>query len=99
MTQPDRRNEKKAFIEIKVLRMETINPSFSDGSGVFWERVITTLLLIIDQKALKTKLLQILLLVSTVDMDQMVSIDKYFLSLNLRSRSFWKYYLWKNISI
>lgn len=31
MTQPDRRNEKKAFIEIKVLRMETINPSFSDG--------------------------------------------------------------------
>lgn len=87
MTQPDRRNEKKAFIEIKVLRMETINPSFSDGSGVFWERVITTLLLIIDQKALK-KLLQIILLVSTIDMDQMVSIDKYFLSLNLGSRSF-----------
>lgn len=53
MTQPDRRNEKKAFIEIKVLRMETINPSFSDGSGVFWERVITTLLLIIDQKSFK----------------------------------------------
>lgn len=57
MTQPDRRNEKKAFIEIKVLRMETINPSFSDGSGVFWERVITTLLLIIDQKALKNKVI------------------------------------------
>lgn len=53
MTQPDRRNEKKAFIEIKVLRMETINPSFSDGSGVVWERVITTLLLIIDQKSFK----------------------------------------------
>lgn len=47
MTQPDRRNEKKAFIEIKVLRMETINPAFSDGSGVFWERVITTLLLML----------------------------------------------------
>lgn len=57
MTQPDRRNEKKAFIEIKVLRMETINPSFSDGSGVFWEQVITTLLLIIDQKALKNKVI------------------------------------------
>lgn len=57
MTQPDRRNEKKAFIEIKVLRMETIYPSFSDGSGVFWERVITTLLLIIDQKALKNKVI------------------------------------------
>lgn len=37
--------------------METINPSFSDGSGVFWERVITTLLLIIDQKALKNKVI------------------------------------------
>lgn len=49
--------EKKAFIEIKVLRMETINPSFSDGSSVFWERVITTLLLIIDQKALKNKVI------------------------------------------
>lgn len=57
MTQPDRRNEKKAFIEIKVLRMETINPAFSDGSGVFWEQVITTLLLIIDQKALKNKVI------------------------------------------
>lgn len=57
MTQPDRRNEKKAFIEIKVLRMETINPSYSDGSGVFWERVITTLLLVIDQKALKNKVI------------------------------------------
>lgn len=83
--------KKKAFIEIKVLRMETINPSFSDGSGVFWERVITTLLLIIDQKALKNKVI--------ADADQMVSIDKYFLSLNLGSRSFWRYYLWKNISI
>lgn len=71
--------------------METINPSFSDGSGVFWERVITTLLLIIDQKALKNKVI--------ADADQMVSIDKYFLSLNLGSRSFWRYYLWKNISI
>lgn len=49
--------KKKAFIEIKVLRMETINPSFSDGSGVFWEQVITTLLLIIDQKALKNKVI------------------------------------------
>lgn len=37
--------------------METINPSFSDGSSVFWERVITTLLLIIDQKALKNKVI------------------------------------------
>lgn len=37
--------------------METINPSFSDGSGVFWERVIMTLLLIIDQKALKNKVI------------------------------------------
>lgn len=37
--------------------METINPSFSDGSGVFWEQVITTLLLIIDQKALKNKVI------------------------------------------
>lgn len=40
--------EKKVFIEIKVLRMEIINLFFSDGSGVFWERVITILLLIID---------------------------------------------------
>lgn len=29
--------KKKAFIEIKILQMENINPSLSDGIGVFWE--------------------------------------------------------------
>lgn len=100
MTQPDRRNEKKkAFIEIKILQMENINPSLSDGIGVFWELVITTLQLINDKKALKIQsLLQILFLVCIVDIYQLFSIDKYFLSLNLGSRSFLRYYLWKNVS-
>lgn len=91
--------KKKAFIEIKILQMENINPSLSDGIGVFWELVITTLQLSNDKKALKIQsLLQILFLVCIVDIYQLFSIDKYFLSLNLGSRSFWRYYLWKNVS-
>lgn len=55
MTQQTEEMKKKAFIEIEILQMENINPSFSDGSDVFWELVITTLLLINDKKALKNK--------------------------------------------